>query len=116
MSSIESDPGVSGASKETSASRGRPSSGTGHDSRWIARAPVIGSGLYLSAESAIECRKSVVIGNDVLISWDVLIMDSDWHTVMDENGTALNPDREIAIGNYVWIGARSTLLKGAAIC
>jgi acetyltransferase-like isoleucine patch superfamily enzyme len=76
---------------------------------------VFGPGFYVTAESSIECRKAVTFGAEVLISWDVLIMDSDWHSVVDDSGERLNPDREIEIGNHVWIGSRSTILKGARI-
>src|SRR5512140_3718511 len=35
----------------------------------------VGNGLIITAESAIVAHRLVVIGEDVLISWDVLIMD-----------------------------------------
>jgi acetyltransferase-like isoleucine patch superfamily enzyme len=76
---------------------------------------VFGDGLYVSAETAIASRKGVSIGSDVLISWDVLIIDSDWHSLRDASGVRLNPDQDVEIGDHVWIGARSTLLKGARI-
>jgi acetyltransferase-like isoleucine patch superfamily enzyme len=74
-----------------------------------------GDGLLITAESAIVCRKAITFGNDVLVSWDVQVMDTDWHSVTDLEGTVLNPDSEILVGNHVWIGSRVLLMKGVRI-
>jgi len=75
---------------------------------------IIGDGFCVSAESAIIAASKVVIGKDVLISWDVLIMDTDFHKIF--NGVnRLNQDSPIHIGNNVWIGCRSLVLKGCNI-
>lgn len=42
-------------------------------------------------------------------------MDTDFHPIIDKNNTILNKEKPISIGNSVWIGARSTLLKGVSI-
>jgi len=76
---------------------------------------VIGHNVRMSAESAIVARTSVTIGDDSLISWDVLIMDSDFHPIYDAQGERINPDKPVAIGNRVWIGCRSLILKGVEI-
>jgi acetyltransferase-like isoleucine patch superfamily enzyme len=74
-----------------------------------------GDGFVISAESAIDCRKEVTFGKDVLLSWDVQVMDSDWHYITDQEGTVLNPDSAILVGDHVWIGSRVLLMKGARI-
>ena len=77
---------------------------------------IIGDNFQITAESSIVCQKAITIGNDVLISWDCLIMDTDYHNIYDSRKTKLiNPPREIAIGNKVWIGCRSLILKGSTI-
>jgi carbonic anhydrase/acetyltransferase-like protein (isoleucine patch superfamily) len=76
---------------------------------------LIGSNFVLSAESSIISFKRVVIGKDCLISWDNLIIDTDFHKIVDLEEKHLNQDREIVIGNHVWISARCTILKGAVI-
>lgn len=53
--------------------------------------------------------------NDVLISWDTLIMDTDFHKIKDFNGKRLNENQDIYIGDNVWIGCRKLILKGASI-
>lgn len=56
------------------------------------------------------------MGKDVLISWDTLLMDTDFHYVskVGEIDDTVN-EKEIIIGNHVWIGCRATVLKGAAL-
>lgn len=75
----------------------------------------IGNNFHISAESSICVKKSVIIGNDVLVSWDVLIMDTDFHVITDENGVIINEDDPIFISDNVWIGCRSLILKGVTI-
>jgi acetyltransferase-like isoleucine patch superfamily enzyme len=75
----------------------------------------IGNNFSITAESSIITSTEVSIGNDCLISWDVLIMDTDFHKILDENDAVINPPQSITIGNKVWIGCRSLVLKGSAI-
>jgi acetyltransferase-like isoleucine patch superfamily enzyme len=72
----------------------------------------LGEHFFISAESSIIAMKDVAFGNNVLISWDVLIMDHDIHRIYDLNGIQYPTSKPVAIGNNVWIGCRSLLLKG----
>lgn len=74
-----------------------------------------GSGFAISANSTIDCDNQVVFGNDVLLSWDVLIMDHDTHNIIDSNGKRINNDETIKVGDRVWICCRTTILKGTVI-
>jgi hypothetical protein len=76
---------------------------------------IIGMGFTITAESTIFVREKVEFGNGCLISWDVLIMDNDAHRIWDENGRIINGNKPIYVGNHVWIGCRTTLLKGSYI-
>lgn len=76
---------------------------------------LIGNNFVLSAESSLVTFNKLVIGNDCLISWDNLIIDTDFHKIVDSDGIQINSDREIKIGNNVWINARCTILKGSVI-
>lgn len=77
----------------------------------------IGSDCGLSG-TTIVCSTRVTIGRECLIGADVLICDTDFHPINPEhrrftvNGTISKP---VVIGNNVFIGTRSTLLKGANI-
>ena len=43
------------------------------------------------------------------------MLDNDYHSVLDEHGEKINPARPVQIGDRVWIGAQTTLLKGTQI-
>lgn len=71
----------------------------------------IGNGTYLNRNTLIVCEKKVTIGKNCKIAWDVIIMDSDLHTT--PAGTIVN--KEVVIGDRVWIGCRTIILKGVTI-
>ena len=62
----------------------------------------------------INCFKNIKIGNNVVISEELIIRDSDNHRVI-ENGEEKENTKNIVIGDNVWIGLRSIILKGANI-
>lgn len=62
----------------------------------------------------IQCFHSIKLGHDCLISWDCLLVDTDFHQ-LSRNSDNTNNDTSISIGNHVWIGCRSTILKGSDI-
>lgn len=74
-----------------------------------------GNNFTVNAESTIIAYKKVTFGNDCLLSWDILIMDTDFHTITNNKGEILNPTADIIIGNRVWIGCRALILKGSVI-
>jgi acetyltransferase-like isoleucine patch superfamily enzyme len=74
-----------------------------------------GDGFEITAETAIVCRKEITFGKDVLISWDVQVMDTDLHSIVDADGAVLNPDGRIVIDDHVWIGSRVLVLKGVHV-
>ena len=73
----------------------------------------IGNKFRISANSSIICYKRIIFGNHCRISWDVQIMDTDFHKILSLEGKQLNLPRPIEIGNHNWIGTRVTILKGA---
>lgn len=75
----------------------------------------VGQRFSVTAESTIIAYDSVQIGDDCLISWDVLIMDTDFHQIKSQQGEVLNAPCPVLIGNNVWIGCRSLILKGSCI-
>jgi acetyltransferase-like isoleucine patch superfamily enzyme len=67
---------------------------------------------FLNSGSTIACFHHITIGESVIIAENVTIRDSDSHTI--EGGRA-NGDPGIHIGDHVWIGLNSTILKGVTI-
>ena len=75
-----------------------------------------GENFKITAESTVVCTDaSVVFGNNNLLSWDILIMTSDFHPIFDAAGDYINQPKNIIFGNDVWIGCRTTVLKGSRI-
>lgn len=101
----------------------------------------IGDYCSFGSGTEIYCRQKVTVGNFVLVSWNVLIMDFDGHPAdpfqrRDEilySHMALKPNfareqlaprngfapsfetRPVVIEDDVWIGARAIILKGVRI-
>ena len=71
----------------------------------------IGKNTNIGDRTEIHVANNVKIGRDCAISWDVCIMDTDYHK-FDRN---LDESKPVEIGNHVWIGCRSTILKGVKI-
>jgi len=66
---------------------------------------------FINSNCKIRCRKGITIGDGCVISHDVTIMDSDFHTVIGEEESGL----PVIIGDHVWIGSRVLILKGVKI-
>ena len=88
----------------------------GHGSKLSVRGNLtLGADFNMTAESTIVCAHKISFGNDCLLSWDILIMDTDEHPIINQDGIRTNPDKPIFVGNHVWIGCKCTLLKGTEI-
>ncbi len=74
-----------------------------------------GDKFSMTAESTIIAFKDVSFGNECLLSWDILIMDTDFHKLKDKSGAIINNPAPVLVGNKVWIGCRCTILKGTVI-
>jgi acetyltransferase-like isoleucine patch superfamily enzyme len=74
----------------------------------------IGSGTYLAANSVIKCLKRVCIGSDCAISWNVTILDSDFHP-WSIHGKEREISNDVVIEDHVWIGNGAMILKGVTI-
>lgn len=75
----------------------------------------IGSSTYICAGAHIRVAKRVAIGSNCAISWNVTIMDSDFHEYIMDDGTTPEKTKEVLIGNNVWIGNNVLILKGVTI-
>jgi acetyltransferase-like isoleucine patch superfamily enzyme len=71
----------------------------------------IGKGSYLNYNVHIVTAKSVSIGRNVKVGWDVVIMDTDLHGYAGQPAHA----RPIVIEDDVWVGCRALILKGVRV-
>ena len=90
---------------------------------------IIGDYCYFT-NAVLLCELEIRLGNYVLIGWNTTLADSDFHPISParriEDAIALSPlskgkarpkiaMRPIVIGDDVWIGPNSTILKGVTI-
>lgn len=71
----------------------------------------IGSG-FINCNAKIYCFNKITIGDNVRISEEVILRDSDNHEILYDGYTKTAP---IVIGDNVWIGMRAIILKGVTI-
>lgn len=88
----------------------------GHGSKISVRGDLkLGADFNITAESTIVCAKDIRFGDDCLLSWDILVMDTDEHPIYNKENGRINPDKPIIVGNHVWMGCKCVLLKGAEV-
>ncbi len=78
----------------------------------------VGSGLsvYRNLNIVSKNNKTVQIGDECMLARDIMIRNDDGHVILDKiTGEVLNLPDDIFIGNKVWIGMRSVILKGSKI-
>lgn len=81
---------------------------------------IIGDNVGISS-TAIVCHEKISLGNNVKIGGNVVLYDTDFHSLESENRKNKDQDvqntktKPVTIGNNVFIGAHSTVLKGVTI-
>lgn len=79
---------------------------------------MFGSNVCVTANTEIVCHKKIKIGSDCLFSWDILIMDTDFHNIYSRDRTLSEPiniSEGIEIGKHTWMGCRCLVLKNTKI-
>jgi acetyltransferase-like isoleucine patch superfamily enzyme len=74
-----------------------------------------GDQFVITARGMISAKKKIQFGKNVMISWDVSVIDHDYHWILGERGEILNPAKPVSIGDDVWIGFECAILKGCRI-
>ncbi|UPR47538.1 acyltransferase [Vibrio cyclitrophicus] len=73
-----------------------------------------GDKFCVTGPNTIICHYRASFGDNVLISWGGLIMDTDFHSI-EINGICRNKYDSIEVGSNVWIGYAVSITKGASI-
>lgn len=75
----------------------------------------LGNNFITTGDTTIICAKKITIGDDTMLAWQSIVMDTDQHNILDQHQNIINENKEVNIGNNVWIGARCFILKGVNI-
>lgn len=74
----------------------------------------IGDNFFCNANCDILCNKAISFGFDNLLGWNITLLDSDGHNTYLK-GMRQEQMKAIILGEHVWIGANSTILKGVSL-
>jgi len=80
---------------------------------------IIGKNFSIRGGSIVVYAKNrlIRIGDDCMFSWNIKMMTSDYHAILDSNTKELlNSDGDIIIGDRVWVCQDVTFLKNTEIC
>lgn len=77
---------------------------------------ILGKHFIITGNTDVICSNSITFGDYCLVSWENLIMDTDFHYIYEQDSDIqINRPAPITIGNNVWISCRNTILKGCNI-
>lgn len=73
----------------------------------------IGSEFFIGENTMIYCWDKVTIGNHTRLTYHSQIFDSDFHySINTETGEVHKRSKAVVLGDYNWIGNRTTIKKG----
>lgn len=70
----------------------------------------LGCNSFMNNGGRLYCKDSISIGDNTFIGFDVEIRDTDNHNIVGTKRVS-----SVVIGNNVWIGSKSIILKGTTI-
>jgi acetyltransferase-like isoleucine patch superfamily enzyme len=74
----------------------------------------IGKDVFINENSRITATRKIQIGTGTYLAWDVVIIDTDFHHII-EKGIKKSNTAGVFIGDNVWICAGAMILKGVTI-
>ena len=76
----------------------------------------LGNNFRNSGGMTLMCEENIAFGDDCLVSWNTTIMDSDYHSTINlANESIKAKSAPIKIGNRVWLGLGSMILKNTIV-
>ncbi len=72
-------------------------------------------GSNLGARTIVNVAKSLVLEQDARVSWQVQLLDTDFHTIVDDAGDSRPGTAPVHIGRRALIGTGSMILKGVTV-
>lgn len=74
----------------------------------------IGSNFQATCNLKLVCYNEVKIGDNVLIGWDCILTDTDFHRLCTKRGYSKGFGR-ISIGSNTWLAMKTTCIKNSII-
>lgn len=74
-----------------------------------------GSNFRATTSIKVVCYHSIKFGDNVLVGWDCLFMDTDFHSLTRNDGTKTKGYGKIIIGDGVWFGCGCRVFKRTTI-
>lgn len=74
-----------------------------------------GDNFFCNSNCVINAGRKITFGKDVLIGWEVTIMDGDGHFI-GKDGNYSDNYGNIIIRDHVWIASYAKILKDSEIC
>ena len=68
----------------------------------------------MNSGSTMIIDHKIKIGKDVMFARNVIVYDSDFHRLIKENKKQIK-SKEVIIGDHVWVGVNSVILKGVEL-
>lgn len=76
---------------------------------------ILGDQFWSTGPILIIARRLIRLGYNCVLSWNITIIDHDAHDIFDNSGTKINEDKAVSLGDHVWLGCNSTILKGTQL-
>lgn len=73
-----------------------------------------GSDFSANKNFFISCNNHVSFGKDAMLGWNVTFFDANGHLIY-KDGKLKENTKQISVGNHVWIGSETHILKGSSI-
>lgn len=74
---------------------------------------IFGNKVRIGAFSKIICEDSITFGNEIDVSWESQIFDTNFHYIKEVNTEKISPKTApVIIGSYNWFGNRTNIMKG----
>lgn len=73
-----------------------------------------GTSFYKTEISTYDNGSTVNIGNDCMFGYDTIVYNTDGHAIF-QGGQLINIAKNLIVGNHVWCGWGSTILKNSYI-
>ena len=75
----------------------------------------MGDNCTMGDDSKLICYRNIKLGHDCDLTWQTQTMDLNSHFIEDSDGNVQQIIKPIELGDYVWVGNRSTIMPGTRI-